>query len=89
MLQILLTLLPLALAQTTTEILVGKGGHTFTPDTITAAKGDKVKFTFAAEGHSVSAAAFDGPCVPASNSTFFSGDGEVVSTGFPINLTMY
>jgi plastocyanin len=78
MLSLLLALVPVALAAEQT-IVVGKGGDTFTPNTITAAQGDTVKFTFAATGHSVTAAAYDSPCVPASNSIFFSGDGEPVS----------
>jgi plastocyanin len=81
MLSILLALVPAALAAQQT-IIVGKGGDTFTPDTITAAKGDTVKFTFAETGHSVSASAYDSPCKPASDTTFFSDDGVPVSSQF-------
>jgi plastocyanin len=77
MLSLLLALVPAALAAEQT-ILVGKGGDTFTPDTITAAQGDTVKFTFAATGHSVSASTYDSPCKPASDTTFFSDDGVPV-----------
>jgi plastocyanin len=78
---ILFTLVPLAFAQQTHVVTVGAGGKdVFEPDTVTAAVGDKVQFNFAFLGHSVSASAFDGPCKPVADTTFFSGDGEVVSS---------
>lgn len=78
MLTILLAILPFTLAQSTIQtIKVGQNGQKFEPDTLTAAVGSQVQFTFVAEGHSVSAAAYDSPCKPVNDSTFFSGDGEV------------
>ncbi|OAL38934.1 hypothetical protein AYO20_01685 [Fonsecaea nubica] len=56
------------------SVTVGPG-LTFTPDTVTAAKGDWVEFTFG-EGHSVAQSSFDAPCVPISG-------GAGVYSGFP------
>ncbi|OAP64315.1 hypothetical protein AYL99_00287 [Fonsecaea erecta] len=50
-------------------------GLTFTPDTVTAAQGDWVEFTFG-EGHSVAQSSFAAPCVPISG-------GAGVYSGFP------
>jgi len=50
-------------------------GLTFSPDSVTAAEGDWVEFTFGS-GHSVAQSSFDAPCVP------ISGDAGVYS-GFP------
>ncbi|KIW70170.1 hypothetical protein PV04_02465 [Phialophora macrospora] len=50
-------------------------GLTFTPDTVTAAEGDWVEFTFGS-GHSVAQSSFDAPCVPISG-------GAGVYSGFP------
>ncbi|EXJ66389.1 uncharacterized protein A1O5_10541 [Cladophialophora psammophila CBS 110553] len=55
-------------------------GLTFTPDTVTAAQGDWVEFTFGA-GHSVAQSSFNAPCVPISGSagvySGFPNDGDV------------
>jgi plastocyanin len=56
------------------QVQVGPG-LTFTPDTLMAAQGDWVEFTFGA-GHSVAQSTFDAPCVPMS-------DGAGVYSGFP------
>jgi plastocyanin len=79
MLSFILTVLPLAIAQSIQIIEVGKGGNKFSPETLTAAVNSTVQFSFVGEGHSVSASAFTGPCKPVDDATFFSGDGEVVS----------
>lgn len=50
-------------------------GLSFTPDTVTAAEGDWVEFTFGA-GHSVAQSSFDAPCVPLAS-------GAGVYSGFP------
>ncbi|EXJ61850.1 hypothetical protein A1O7_02280 [Cladophialophora yegresii CBS 114405] len=52
-------------------------GLTFTPDTVTAAEGDWVEFTFGS-GHSVAQSSFDAPCVPMDG-------GAGVYSGFPNN----
>ncbi|ETI19778.1 hypothetical protein G647_08791 [Cladophialophora carrionii CBS 160.54] len=52
-------------------------GLTFTPDTVTAAEGDWVEFTFGS-GHSVAQSTFDAPCVPMDG-------GAGVYSGFPNN----
>jgi plastocyanin len=53
---------------------------TFTPDTVTAAQGDWVEFTFG-EGHSVAQSSFASPCVPINGSSYvysgFPNDGDV------------
>ncbi|KAK4937470.1 hypothetical protein LTR10_021922 [Elasticomyces elasticus] len=55
-------------------------GLTFTPDTVTAAQGDWVEFTFG-EGHSVAQSSFGSPCQPMNGSSYFysgfPGDGDV------------
>lgn len=57
-------LLPVAsvYAQTTTTVLVGDGGLTFTPETITAAVGDTVIFEFRGGNHTVTQSTFAAPC---------------------------
>lgn len=45
---------------------------TFSPDTVSAAVGDWVEFTFTS-GHSVAQSSFDSPCVPLSGGGFYSG----------------
>jgi hypothetical protein len=44
----------------------------FTPDTLNAAPGDTVEFTFAA-GHSVTRSTFSDPCQAATENAIFSG----------------
>lgn len=78
MLPIVLSLLPVAFAQTVQVMQVGAGGYKFSPESVTAAVGSQVQFKFASTGHSVSASTFDAPCKPVNASTFFSGDGDVV-----------
>jgi len=53
-------------AQTVT---VGKGGFTFSPDSIVATPGGKVVFMFAGGFHSATQGAFDTPCQPLSGTT--------------------
>lgn len=59
---ILTTLLPLALAKST-SITVGKGGLKFDPETVTAAAGDTLEFTFYPQSHSVAQSTFAKPCI--------------------------
>jgi len=56
----------------TIDISVGKGGFTFTPNSVTAAQNDVLAFHFYPGDHSVVEADFSSPCVPNSNA-FFSG----------------
>ncbi|KEF56872.1 uncharacterized protein A1O9_07062 [Exophiala aquamarina CBS 119918] len=69
------------------DVQVGPG-LTFTPDSLTAAEGDWVQFTFGS-GHSVAQSSFDAPCVPlASGMGVYSGfpnDGDVWR--FQVNST--
>lgn len=52
---------------------VGKIPYTYEPDTLTVAPGEKVEFHFYPKNHSVVQAAFDNPCQPMSQTSFFSG----------------
>jgi plastocyanin len=64
---------------------VGEDGFVFNPDTIHVASGGKVEFKFYPGNHSVAQAAFNNPCHPISDTSFFSGfmpsanDGSVSS----------
>jgi len=49
---------------------VGEDGLVFTPDSITAAVGDKVQFAFYPQNHSVIQAAFSTPCNPLAGGIF-------------------
>jgi uncharacterized cupredoxin-like copper-binding protein len=56
-------------------VLAGNGNLAYTPNTITAAKGETVEFHFFAPEHSVAQGEFSTPCTPPANGTaFFSGD---------------
>lgn len=84
------TLLALAAAAPafakTVEITAGEDNK-FSPETVTAEKGDVLEFHFGPKNHSVAMGEFDsinGPCVPANEGGFFSGyfavdSGESVS----------
>jgi plastocyanin len=81
-----LFLLPaVALAQTQTgpassgathAVAVGKDGLTFSPDSVDAAVGDQIVFSFYPSDHAVVRSTFDKPCSP------LESDGAVYS-GFP------
>ncbi|KAM0254385.1 hypothetical protein ACHAQJ_006854 [Trichoderma viride] len=68
----LLTLASHASAETI-KIDVGENGFTFTPDSVTAQKGDILEFTFHPLNHSVVMGDFENPCAPAKTGGFFSG----------------
>jgi plastocyanin len=53
-------------------VAVGKDGLAFTPDTLTAAKGDIIEFTFG-QGHSVELSTFSNPCNPVDTGAIYSG----------------
>lgn len=60
------------------DVTVGPG-NIFTPDTVTAAQGDVVRFRFGS-GHNVVSGKFDTPCQP--DNVIYSGsprDGDVFS----------
>ena len=65
----------------TIRVDVGKSGFTFSPNTITAAKGDILDFHFFAINHSVVAGDFSKPCQPADTGGFFSGFMPVSGNG--------
>lgn len=49
-------------AQTDHQVMVGQGGLTFTPNSITVKDGDSVTFNFMAKNHSVTQSTFAKPC---------------------------
>lgn len=69
----LLALIAVGASAATHKVEVGKGGLKYTPDTITAAKGDIIEFHFDSE-HTVTAGDFSKPCTPATSGGFYSGD---------------
>ncbi|KAK9492769.1 hypothetical protein V1508DRAFT_404474 [Lipomyces doorenjongii] len=77
-----------ALAFTVHEVAVGQGGFVFSPNSVTAATGDYVRFTWAAGPHGVAQAAFNSPCVPLASPS--SGDSVVFFSGImsPSGSTM-
>ena len=62
------------------QIAVGKDGLVFTPNTVTAAKGDVIEYQFFPPTHSVIMGDFSNPCMPAKIGGFFSG-GFITSNG--------
>ncbi|KAK9388038.1 hypothetical protein V1515DRAFT_534413 [Lipomyces mesembrius] len=68
-----------ALAFTVHDVAVGQGGFVFSPNSVTAAIGDYIRFTWDAGPHGVAQAAFNSPCVPLTSPSssdsvvFFSG----------------
>lgn len=58
----LLPLLPFALSKSI-PITVGKGGLVFNPETVTAAAGDTLEFSFYPQSHSVAQSSFATPCI--------------------------
>ncbi|KAF2395744.1 hypothetical protein EJ06DRAFT_534673 [Trichodelitschia bisporula] len=58
-------------------IVVGDGGDTFSPSSVTAEKGDVVVFSFKAGNHGVAQGDFDKPCQPSAGGfwTGFKNDG--------------
>ncbi|KAL1648112.1 hypothetical protein SLS58_002439 [Diplodia intermedia] len=61
------------------DIVVGKNGLTFEPNSTTAAKGDTLTFKFWPMAHSVVQGAFDSPCTP--SDTGFNSDFVRTSSG--------
>lgn len=57
----------------THRIDVGMNGFTFTPETVTAAKGDELEFHYHPLNHSVVMGDFSNACAPAPSGGFFSG----------------
>ncbi|TQV92680.1 hypothetical protein V2A60_009148 [Cordyceps javanica] len=69
----------------TVHVMVGKDGLSFTPDVMTASKGDTMLFHFYPQKHSVVLGTKDKPCEPATSGLFYSGfipssNGEASST---------
>lgn len=83
----LLAILPLSLAKKIT-VDVGKGGLFFSPDTITAEKGDTVEFTFYPDSHTVVESTFDKPCNYKSGG-INSGTGFTTSTGASVRYSSF
>ncbi|KAI8665329.1 hypothetical protein LRP88_04155 [Fusarium phalaenopsidis] len=68
----LFALLAVGASAATHIVEVGKGGLKYTPDTISAAKGDIIEFHFDSM-HTVVAGDFSKPCTPATSGGFYSG----------------
>lgn len=81
----LLAILPLSLAKKI-SVDVGKGALVFSPDTITAEKGDTIEFTFYPQSHTVVESTFDKPCSYKSGG-IFSGTGFQTSNGASVRLS--
>lgn len=81
----LLAILPLSLAKTIT-VDVGKNGLVFSPDTITAEKGDTIEFTFYPQSHTVVESTFDKPCSYKSGG-IFSGTGFQTTNAASVRLS--
>ena len=60
---------------------VGQGGLTFTPDSVTAAKGDIVEFHFVGGVHDAVKGDFDKPCAPLAG-----GFASATETGSATNV---
>lgn len=71
-------------SSTTQSVDVGEDGFTFNPDTIHIPAGGVVEFQFYPGDHSVAQAAFNKPCHPLSDSSFFSGFMASANDGKPI-----
>ncbi|KAF2483822.1 Cupredoxin [Neohortaea acidophila] len=56
-------------------VAVGSNGLSFSPQTITAAKGDQIAFVFDGAGHTVAQGNFKSGCQPYKKGAFFSGNG--------------
>jgi plastocyanin len=65
----------------TQSVDVGESGFTFSPDTIHVPAGGVVEFHFYPGDHSVAQAAFNNPCHPLSDTSFFSGFMASASNG--------
>lgn len=83
----LLAILPLSLAKVI-PVDVGNGGLVFSPDTITAEKGDSIVFTFYPDSHTVAESTFDKPCNYKSGG-IFSGSGFSTSNGPSVRFSFF
>jgi plastocyanin len=73
-----------ASSSSTVSVDVGEKGFTFDPDTINIPIGGVVEFHFYPGDHSVVQAAFNNPCHPLSDTSFFSGDMADANDGKPV-----
>lgn len=67
-------------------VKVGDGTIAFSPNTITAAKGETVEFHFFPSAHSVTQSAFETPCTPINGTGFFSG---IITTASGENANVF
>ncbi|KAF3907957.1 hypothetical protein ABW21_db0207047 [Orbilia brochopaga] len=82
----LIILTALTTAASAATFTVDINGLAFSPDSITAAVGDTVTFTFAGGNHTVTESTFDDPCNPLANG-FNSGWTGSSSETFTITVT--
>ncbi|CAI7565148.1 unnamed protein product [Penicillium pancosmium] len=71
-------------SSSTVSVDVGEDGFTFNPATVNVPKGGVVEFKFYPGDHSVVQAAFDNPCHPLSDTSFFSGFMADANNGKPV-----
>lgn len=83
-----LSLLAVQASAKTIQIAVGKDGQVFTPNSVTAAKGDILEYHFYKQ-HSVAMADFASPCAPAAKSGFFSGVIQVSGSGAGVSRSSW
>lgn len=57
----------------THTVVAGRAGNFFDPDNIVASIGDVIEWHYLPANHSVVQSSFEAPCVPLSDTSFFSG----------------
>lgn len=78
---------PTASGATVHKVDVGNGGLIFNPNSVTAAVGDMVEFTFYPMNHSIAQSSFSAPCVPLSSGMgLFSGFQFATKSGAAVSL---
>lgn len=74
-----LSMLALQAQAKTVKVTVGEKGLSFTPDNITASKGDTIEFSFYPNFHNVIQGDPTKACNPIDKGGFFSGDMKVAA----------
>ena len=76
--------LALAVSAKVIQVEVAEDGFSFTPNTISAAVGDQVAFTFNGNGHNVAQGNFGAACQPYKTNPFFSISSRLGSFENPV-----
>jgi hypothetical protein len=74
---------------TTQSVDVGESGFTFDPDSIPVPAGGVAEFHFDPGDQSVAQAAFNKPCHPMSDTSFFSGFMASANNGYVIYTHLF